>query len=116
MVKNYIKSTTGKIVTLKDLSNLKAIETAENTNDLVNAIEFLKRDSKCIVEVLTDEENNLEGIFFQDKYMQRSFSNYPEVLLCDATYKHNNLRMPLYIFLIVNGNSHRNCSNISAGT
>ena len=32
------------------------------------------------------------------------FSNFPELLLIDATYKLNDLRMPLYIMMVVDGN------------
>lgn len=43
--------------------------------------------------------------FFQDRVMQQIFANYPELLLMDATYKLNELRMPVYLLLAVNGNS-----------
>ena len=36
--------------------------------------------------------------------MQEMFSYFPELLLMDATYKLNDLRMPLYIMMIVDGN------------
>ena len=36
--------------------------------------------------------------------MKVIYSAYPEVLFVDATYKLNNLRMPLYILLTVDGN------------
>ena len=36
--------------------------------------------------------------------MQEMFSNFPELLLIDATYKLNDLRMPLYIMMVVDGN------------
>ena len=44
------------------------------------------------------------GLFYQDKLMKFSFQHYPEVLMVDSTYKLNDLRMPLYILLIVDGN------------
>lgn len=56
------------------------------------------------MEVFTDEENQFTGLFFQDKHMKAAYAAYPEVLFLDATYKLNNLRMPLYIFLVVDGN------------
>ena len=31
-------------------------------------------------------------------------SSYPEVLLADATYKLTDLRMPVYIFMAIDGN------------
>ena len=36
--------------------------------------------------------------------MKVTFSSYPEILLIDGTYKLNELRMPLYLMLIVDGN------------
>ena len=51
-----------------------------------------------------DEENNLKGIFFQDQEMRKVFSAYPEILFIDATYKLLELRFPLYIMLVENGN------------
>ena len=34
------------------------------------------------------------------------FTAYPELLLIDTAYKHNNLRMPLYLFNISGGEGH----------
>ena len=36
--------------------------------------------------------------------MKFNYQCYPEVLMVDSTYKLNDLRMPLYIMLIVDGN------------
>ena len=36
--------------------------------------------------------------------MRESFERYPEVLLVDDTYKLNNHQMPLYAFLVEDGN------------
>ena len=36
--------------------------------------------------------------------MAGMFHAYPELLLIDATYKLNDLQMPLYVLMIVNGN------------
>ena len=46
----------------------------------------------------------MNGIYFQDKEMKRMYDCFPELLFIDATYKLNNLRMPLYVFLIEDGN------------
>ena len=46
----------------------------------------------------------MSGIYFQDKEMKRMYDCFPELLFVDATYKLNNLRMPLYVFLIEDGN------------
>ena len=36
--------------------------------------------------------------------MKRTFDTYPELLLIDATYKLNDLQMPLYVVMVVDGN------------
>lgn len=56
------------------------------------------------VEIVKDEEDNLRGIFYQDADMKSTFRSFPEVLFVDATYKVNDLRLPLYVFLIEDGN------------
>ena len=51
-----------------------------------------------------DDEKNLKGLFYQDEEMRLIFDAFPEILLIDATYKLNNLRLPLYIMLAIDGN------------
>ena len=38
--------------------------------------------------------------------MKSVFELYPEVILVDATYKVNNLRMPLYLMMCIDANGH----------
>ena len=58
----------------------------------------------CEVAVLSDEENNFQGLFFQDKHMLNDYKSYPEVLFVDATYKLTELRFPVYLFLVEDSN------------
>ena len=37
------------------------------------------------------------GLFFQDSLMKSNLAPYPEVILVDATYKLNELRIPAYL-------------------
>ena len=46
----------------------------------------------------------LKAIYFQTSEMRSVFASYPELLLIDATYKLNDLNMPLYVLMIVDGN------------
>lgn len=57
-----------------------------------------------MVEVYVDEEKHFKGLFYQDDEMRRMFESFPEILLADATYKLNNLRIPLFVMLVVDGN------------
>ena len=56
------------------------------------------------VEVFVSETNVFTGILFQDKAMSSTFGAFPEVLMIDATYKLNDLRMPLYLLMVIDGN------------
>ena len=56
------------------------------------------------MEVYIDDEKNLKGLFYQDEEMRLIFDAFSEILLIDATYKLNNLRLPLYIMLAIDGN------------
>ena len=56
------------------------------------------------VEVLVNEKEELLGIYFQDEEMKQIFRAYPELVCIDATYKLLELRFPLYILLIEDGN------------
>ena len=56
------------------------------------------------VEVLVDKSNVLQGVFFQDQEMRDIFSAYPELVCVDATYKLLELRFPVYVMLVEDGN------------
>ena len=56
------------------------------------------------VDVIVDNDNVLQGIFFQDHEMRQCFSSYPDLVCVDATYKLIELRFPLYIMLVEDGN------------
>ena len=56
------------------------------------------------MEIFTDDQNTFTGLFFQDGIMKAVFAAYPEVLLVDATYKLNELRMSVYLFLVIDSN------------
>ena len=56
----------GKVITLRDLSNMKARTKSGPGNDLHAVIDDLRRDPSLSIEVFCDEEDNLLGIFYQD--------------------------------------------------
>ena len=53
---------------------------------------------------MTTESDSLLGIYFQDEEMKQIFGAYPELVCIDATYKLLELRFPVYIMLIEDGN------------
>lgn len=56
------------------------------------------------MEILTDEDKTFSGLLFQDGLMKTTYAAYPEVLMVDATYKLIELRMPVYLMLVVDSN------------
>ena len=56
------------------------------------------------VEVLVDQSNVLQEIFFQDQEMKDMFAAYPELVCVDATYKLLELQFPVYMMLVEDGN------------
>ena len=56
------------------------------------------------VDVLMNKSDVLQRIFFQDQEMKDIFSAYPELVCVDATYKLLELRFPVYVMLIEDGN------------
>ncbi len=123
LVQNHLMKDTGKIVLLKDLHNIAAsLKQPQGNNSLTNLITLMKKSpgitksfsyysaiyvlqfAGALVDVLADADKNLKAIFFQTPAMQDNFRRYPEFVMIDATYKLNDLRMPLFILLIVDGN------------
>ena len=91
-------------MTLKDLhnANLKGKTAAgSNINTLVNE---LQRDLSATIDIVVDESNCMKTISYRDTDMITNQRNYPEILLLEASYKLNCLRMPLYVMMCMHGN------------
>ena len=96
----------GKIVTLKDIHNTNKNEKTKNVvnTDLKTLVVEMKKDKGTMVELVVNDKSELNAVFYQTNSMKVSFNNYPGLLLIDATYKLNDLRMSLYVLMTVEGN------------
>ena len=104
ILQQKVEETTGRKVTLKDISNIKQRSKQDiNNNNLEDVIQHLKNQPGSITEVIVDKDNNFKGIFYQDKYMQNLFEKFPEMILVDATYKLLDLRMTVYLLMCIDG-------------
>lgn len=93
------------VVLLKDLRNFKAtLKGNTHQNDLVQLIEEMVKIENATVKVMHNDDMEIDCIFFQDQRMKLFFDQYPELLMCDGTYKLNDRRMPLIVMLVVDGN------------
>lgn len=98
ILQNDLMQTHDKIITLKDIHNL-VLTKSPVTDALKNLVNTYENKSNVDLEILKNENNQLQAIFYQDAEMKRIFSLCPEILFIDAIYKLNDLRLPLYVFL-----------------
>lgn len=73
-------------------------------NDFDKMVKEMLSVNGAAVKVCRNEQNELEGILFQDGRMKKIFDTFPDLLMFDATYSLNDRRMPLVILLVVDGN------------
>ena len=71
----------------------------------------IKYSTGACVEILCNESNVLYGLF-QDQEMKQVFCAYPEILFVDATYKLLELRFPVYVLLVEDGNGQSELASI----
>ena len=108
IIQSHVMKSTGRILLMKDIHNIKQSgeKKSNDMSTLQSAVNELNKCNGAFVKLQTDgsADNTLTGLFFQDSRMRQVFSEYPEFLCIDATYKVNDLRMPLYLLIIENGN------------
>ena len=105
LLRQKIEQETGKMVTLKDLSNIKyKSKLSLNKNDIESIVEFLQKQRTSTFDVMVDNENNFKTLLYQDLYMKIMFNKYPEMIIVDATYKLLDLRLPVYLILAIDEN------------
>ena len=122
LLQQHISESKVKVVTLRDISNVRKPGSREERNSLEAVTAKLKATEGNLalslhyhyvmpllhvvstVDIFSDEENTFTGILFQDSIMKSYFASYPEVLMIDTTYKLNELRMPLYLMIVLVGN------------
>jgi len=98
ILQNDLMQTHDKIITLKDIHNL-VLSKSPATDALKNLVNTYENKSNVDLEIIKNENNELQAIFYQDTEMKRIFFLCPEILFIDAIYKLNDLRLPLYVFL-----------------
>eukprot|EP00058_Branchiostoma_floridae_P007739 XP_002593227.1 hypothetical protein BRAFLDRAFT_72696 [Branchiostoma floridae] len=75
--------------------------------DITKVVETMRKIPEATVHVktsTTEQNQTLSSISFQTAHMKNLFHAFPEVLLIDATMKHNETNIPLYLLMIVDSN------------
>ncbi|KAL7296022.1 hypothetical protein TKK_0010577 [Trichogramma kaykai] len=94
----------GMNVRLKDISNIKQkVKRAHPTNCVESMLKILTKN-QAVFEVKVDENNMFEGLFYTTPLMKHAYTNYPEILMMDATYKLSHPAYPVVIAGVVDGN------------
>ncbi|RWS18712.1 uncharacterized protein B4U80_07169, partial [Leptotrombidium deliense] len=106
IIQTNIMAATNKVITLKDIHNLNSKLKAKTTGvtDLQALVTEIRKIQGATIEIAVSDDNELLGVHFQDQRMKQMFEHYPELVIYDATYKLNNLRMPIFLLLVVDGN------------
>ena len=64
----------------------------------------MRKEPGSIPEIVTSDQNELSALYYQNSTIRKMQSRSPELLLLDATYKLNDLRMLLYVLMVEDGN------------
>ncbi|KAL3191943.1 hypothetical protein MRX96_059446 [Rhipicephalus microplus] len=95
---------TGKVVTTQDLHNVKRnCHGRDEAEQLLQEIEKCRQQHWAKIIPITDENEELQILFIQTPHMQQAYKSFPEVVLLDATYRTNKLKMPLFVFVVQDG-------------
>ena len=94
-----------KKLTLKDISDIKyRARLWLNRMDLHSIVEFLQKVGYSSMDTMVDKEDNFKILLYRDAHMRNMYTKFSEVILVDATCKLLDLRMPVYLLLVVDGN------------
>ncbi|KAH8027138.1 hypothetical protein HPB51_002321 [Rhipicephalus microplus] len=101
LIVEKLRQEAGKAVTAKDIQNLKCARQGEDEAiQLLQEMNNLKAKYGAKVLPITDENKELQILFFQTPHMQQAFKCFPEVVLLDATYRTNKLHMPAFVMVV----------------
>ena len=112
-VREMVQKKTSKLVTLKDISNLK-MKLKEQTRKglqeprllLCCFHNFTKYDESASTGIVVNEEHILQLCYIQTSHMTDLFEKFPEIVFIDGTYNVNSHGMPLYCLMVEDGYGH----------
>jgi len=72
MIQTRVMEETGKVVKLKDIHNIKATNKSPNSDMtmLQAGVENFSQSPGAFVKIVTNEQNEMRGLFFQDSRMR----------------------------------------------
>ena len=113
LVRQYILKQFGKKVILKDLQNVRSkakLQAKGSCNEAqitINRLEEeMQKDRGSKGGVIANEANELTILYYASSHLVCLYEKFPEVVMIDGTYNVNISHMPLYSFMIEDGNGH----------
>ena len=100
LILQHVREMTGTVVTLRDIHNADLKGKTVAVSDINTLVNELRKNSSAAI----DESNCMKAVSYRDANMITNQRNYPEILLLNATYKLNDLRMPLCVLMCIDGN------------
>lgn len=102
LIKQRILRQTGKNITLRDIHNIAY--RIQRKSDLQQIEDIVADCTGPDLEITTNDDGKVNGIFFQDDEMKQFFRKYPELVVLDATCKLKNACLALYVMMCVGPN------------
>ena len=103
IIKNECLSKYQKFLTIKDIHNIqqKNSDKKESISYKIQKIgrEFASISGNIFHIEYSEKSKDCQAIYIEPSASRELYSNFPEVLLCDVTYKTNSSDMPLMMFL-----------------
>ncbi|XP_069775813.1 zinc finger SWIM domain-containing protein 1-like isoform X2 [Narcine bancroftii] len=107
-VKEELQKVTVKVPIQEDVQNQedadKCGDVKVEKTDLEMMVPTLAAVKDGTVVVVVSKANVLQAIYYQDCGMKQAFESFPEVLLLDAACSWEDLQLPSYLLLAINGN------------
>jgi len=103
LLQTHVQKTTGRMLTLKDIHNVKARTSSVDAEwqQTVMHINGLKNsDPGASIEIVVRDNNVLDMLIIQTSQMKATLANFPEVVQMDGTYRLNKSGMPLYALVV----------------
>jgi len=103
-----------KFITGKDIRNfiLRYKLSSQEGTEVERLVSEMKKYRDCSV-MITEENAEIETIFFQTQQMRVTYEEYPELIFVDSTYKINQNRMALMVMMVVDGNGESGCIGLA---
>ncbi|XP_005107058.2 uncharacterized protein LOC101856836 [Aplysia californica] len=112
---NYVRTTYGKNVKVKDIHNFRqkaklvASEGLSEEEQVLQVLQEMVDNEEGRFSITTDSETCCLPIFVQTSRMRKVLQTFPDCLFIDCTYCKNKFAYPIVVFSVVDGDNCGQC-------